>query len=169
VQVGQGQVVSAAPVSLAPLGRITGRITTRVGTPAGTTCVAARASGGSAAAVTGTCTAAADGKTCTVAADTALTCAVVQEDQTYELRGLRAGGYTVVVLASDTEYISPAPFDIQLELGSDASYDPILDRLGRIAVSVLAPDEVTAAPPGIRVASRPTVGLVDLHEWPVLR
>ncbi len=144
VQVAQGQVVSAAPVSLAPLGRITGRITTRVGTPTGTTCVVATSSGGAAPDVGGKCTVTGEGATCTVGTDPAPRCAVVQEDGTYEIRGLSAGGYTVVVLPSDTEYIPPAPFDIQLELGSDASYDPILDRLGRIAVSVLAPDEVTA-------------------------
>ncbi len=45
VQVPQGATMSAAPVSLVPLSLITGRLTTRVGTPQGATCVAVVASG----------------------------------------------------------------------------------------------------------------------------
>ena len=54
------------------------------------------------------------------------------------------GGYTADVLLSDPEYIPPASFDLQIELASDATYDPVLDRLGRISVTVEQPNPETA-------------------------
>ena len=144
VQVAQGQVVPAAQVSLSPLGILTGRITTRVGTPVGTTCVAVTPAGAPVVPAGAVCTPNPDGVTCTVGTDPSIHCGLVQADATYQVRGLVHGGYTAVVLISDREYIPPAPFNVQLDLGADAQYDPVLDRLGRFSVTVLTPNDVTA-------------------------
>ncbi|MET0866199.1 MAG: carboxypeptidase regulatory-like domain-containing protein, partial [Nakamurella sp.] len=144
VQVAQGQIVPAPQVSLSPLGMLTGRLTTRVGTPTGITCVAVTPTGVDPPAAGSSCVPKPDGIGCIVSDDPSINCGLVQPDGTYQVRGLVHGGYTVVVLPSDPEYIAPAPFDIQLELGSDAQYDPVLDRLGRFAITVLQPDDATA-------------------------
>ncbi len=47
------------------------------------------------------------------------------------------------MLPTDPEYIEPAPFSLTIELGSDGRYDPVLDRLGRISVTVRQPDPAT--------------------------
>ena len=48
VQVAQGSITTAAPVAMAPLGMIAGRITTQVGFPTGPTCVVVTAAGAAA-------------------------------------------------------------------------------------------------------------------------
>lgn len=144
VQVPQGAVMSAAPVSLIPLSLISGRLTTRVGTPEAPTCVGVVASGTTPPTRAAGCVAAADGKTCTIGNDPAVRCGLIQPDGTYQVRGLTHGGYTVVVIPTDPEYIEPPPFDVTIDLGSDGRYDPLLDRLGRIAVTVRQPDQDTA-------------------------
>ena len=60
-----------------------------------------------------TCAANADAVTCLVGDDPTFRCGLVQPDGTYQVRGLVHGGYTVLVLPSDPEYITPAPFDLQ--------------------------------------------------------
>lgn len=145
VQVPQGAVMSAAPVSLIPLSLISGRLTTRVGTPVAPTCVGVVAAGVVPPTRADGCVAAADGRTCTIGTDPKVRCGLVQVDGTYQVRGLTHGGYTVVVIPTDPEYIAPAPFDLTIDLGSDGRYDPLLDRLGRIAVTVRQPDLATAA------------------------
>ncbi|WP_420121035.1 carboxypeptidase regulatory-like domain-containing protein [Nakamurella sp.] len=143
VQVPQGATMSAAPVSLVPLSLITGRLTTRVGTPAGATCVAVVASGVTPPDRSAGCVADPGGITCTVGGDPSIRCGLIQADGTYQVRGLSHGGYTVVVLPTDPEYIEPAPFSLTIELGSDGRYDPVLDRLGRISVTVREPNTDT--------------------------
>jgi hypothetical protein len=143
VQVPQGATMSAAPVSLVPLSLITGRLTTRVGTPQGATCVAVVASGVNPPDRSAGCVPDPGGVNCTVGSDPAIRCGLIQPDGTYQVRGLTHGGYTVVVLPTDPEYIEPAPFSLTIELGSDGRYDPVLDRLGRISVTVRQPDPET--------------------------
>lgn len=140
VQVPQGATMSAAPVSLVPLSLIAGRLTTRVGTPAGATCVAVVSSGVTPPDRSAGCVPDPGGVTCTVGGDPSIRCGLIQPDGTYQVRGLTHGGYTVVVLPTDPEYIEPAPFSLSIELGSDGRYDPVLDRLGRISVTVRQPD-----------------------------
>lgn len=143
VQVPQGATMSAEPVSLVPLSLIAGRLTTRVGTPQGATCVAVVATGVTPPTRSAGCVADPDGVNCTVGDDPAIRCGLIQADGTYQVRGLTHGGYTVVVLPTDPEYIEPAPFSLTIELGSDGRYDPVLDRLGRISVTVRQPDPTT--------------------------
>ncbi len=143
VQVPQGVTMSAAPVSLVPLSMITGRLTTRVGTPTPPTCVAVVASGVKPPDRSAGCVPDPGGVNCTVGNDPSIRCGLIQEDGTYQVRGLTHGGYTVVVLPTDPEYIEPAPFSLTIELGSDGRYDPVLDRLGRISVTVRQPDPKT--------------------------
>jgi len=143
VQVPQGATMSAAPVSLVPLSMITGRLTTRVGTPRDPTCVVVVASGVTPPDRSAGCVPDPGGVNCTVGNDPTIRCGLIQADGTYQVRGLTHGGYTVVVLPSDPEYIEPAPFSLTIDLGSDAQYDPVLDRLGRISVTVRQPDPAT--------------------------
>ncbi len=143
VQVPQGATMSAAPVSLVPLSLITGRLTTRVGTPKDPTCVAVVPAGTTPPDRSAGCTAAADTINCVVGNDPSIRCGLIQPDGTYQVRGLVHGTYTVVVLPTDPEYIEPTPFSVSIELGSDGRYDPILDRLGRISVTVRQPDPNT--------------------------
>ncbi|HEY5115112.1 MAG TPA: carboxypeptidase regulatory-like domain-containing protein [Nakamurella sp.] len=144
VQVGQGQVAPAPLATLVPLGMITGRLTTRAGQLRGVTCIVATPAGIPPTTDQTSCSTP-DNATCVLNdADPAARCGLVNPDGSYQVRGLTHGGYTVAVLVTDREFLTPAPFDLQLELGSDARYDPVLDRLGQIAVRVLAPDLTTA-------------------------
>ncbi len=144
VQVGQGEVAPAPLATLVPLGIITGRLTTRAGQLTGVTCIVATPTGIAPTTAESRCTTP-DNATCVLTAvDPAARCGLVNQDGSYEIRGLVSGGYTVAVLVTDPEYLTPAPFDLRLELGSDARYDPVLDRYGRIAVRVLTPDQATA-------------------------
>ncbi len=157
VQVPQGATMSAAPVSLVPLSLITGRLTTRVGTPKDPTCVAVVPAGTTPPDRSAGCTAAPDKINCVVGNDPSIRCGLIQADGTYQVRGLVHGTYTVVVLPTDPEYIEPTPFSVSIELGSDGRYDPILDRLGRISVTVRQPDPNTgelALTPGAAVAAK---------------
>ncbi len=144
VQVAQGTVTIAPQVSMAPLGMLAGRITTQVGFPTGTTCVVVTAAGAPAPPDGATCTADVAAGTCAVGTDAAIRCGLVKPDGTYQVRGLTHGGYTAYVLLSDPEYVAPEPFNLQIELASDANYDPVLNRLGRISVTVEQPNPETA-------------------------
>ncbi len=144
VQVAQGAITTAPQVSMAPLGMIAGRITTQVGFPTDPTCVVVSSAGASPPPAGATCTADVAAGTCTVGTDTAFRCGLVKPDGTYQVRGLTHGGYTAYVLLSDPEYLPPAPFDLQVEIASDATYNPVLDRLGRISVTVEEPNPDTA-------------------------
>lgn len=137
VQVAEGQVAPAPQVALQPLGVVTGAVGTRVGTPSAPSCVVVVPAG---SAVPTGCALVDDG--CEANGGR---CTVTAADGTFRIAGLVHGGYRAVVIPQDTEYRSTQPLDIQLELGGDYRYEPVLDRLGRIAVTVLRPDQQTLA------------------------
>lgn len=140
IQVGQGQVVPAAQIALQPLGMISGTVSAKVGVPAKPSCVIAVSTG---SAVPSTCTV--SGTTCSVSGSPAAHCALTDANGAYQVRGLIHGGYQVVVVPTDTEYRVVTPLAVQLDLAADYRYDPVLDRIGRIALTALAPNPSTLA------------------------
>ncbi|QNK81317.1 carboxypeptidase-like regulatory domain-containing protein [Nakamurella sp. PAMC28650] len=154
VQVAQGQVNPAAQVSLPPLGLITGTVTTRVGSTAGPSCVVSVPAG---VAVPTRCTPT-SATACTAVGSSAARCSLTRANGNYEIRGLVHGGYQVVVVPTDTEYLTTTPLAVQLDLGGDFRYDATLDRLGRATVTVLQPNLQSLA---LSAAKGAVVGMVD--------
>ncbi|SDO43269.1 Carboxypeptidase regulatory-like domain-containing protein [Nakamurella panacisegetis] len=154
VQVAQGQTTPAPQVSLPPLGLITGTITTKVGTPVSPSCVVSVPAGTSPPTTcsrTGT-------TSCAVPAPASARCVLTGTGGAYEIRGLVHGGYQVVVIPTDSEYLPTQPFSVQLELGGDYRYDTSLDRYGRATVTVLEPDLQSLA---LTPAKGAVVGMID--------
>lgn len=156
VQVGQGQIVPAAQIALQPLSMVSGTVSTRVGTPAAPTCVVVVPAGTT--LPTG-CTVA--GGVCTA---TGGPCVLTDADGGYQVRGLVHGGYQVLVFPQDPEYRAVKPLAAQLDLASDFRYDPVLDRIGRVSVTVLSPDLTTLA---LDPAAGITVNLTDSAGAPI--
>jgi hypothetical protein len=148
VQVAQGQTIPAPAASMPPLGIISGTVTTRVGTPAKASCVLAVPAGVTLPKDLPTsCTVATDGNTCTATGITgAQPCALTSvggKDQpplgTYAVRGLTHGKYQMVLISQDPEYVytvGTVP-TVTLDVGADGQFNAVLDRLGRINVSVV--------------------------------
>ncbi|RIJ78634.1 hypothetical protein D1871_01360 [Nakamurella silvestris] len=142
VEVTQGRLTAVAPVTLQPLAMLAGTVTTRVGATATPSCVVLVKSTD---AVPGACTLNTKGTACTATSPDQTTCRVTGADGSYEIRGLTAGGYKVVVLPTDPEYIATKPLEVQLDLGESARSDAVLDRWGRAEISVLRPNLNTLA------------------------
>jgi hypothetical protein len=154
VQVAQGQVNPAAQVSLPPLGLITGTVTTHVGATAAPSCVISVPAG---VAVPTTCSPT-SATACSVPGSASARCSLTAKNGNYEIRGLVHGGYQVVVVPTDKEYLTTTPLAVQLELGGDYRYDAALDRLGRATVTVLQPDLQSLA---LSAAKGALIGMTD--------
>ncbi len=143
VQVPQGQTVEAPQVALEPLGIISGTVSAKIGTPDGPSCVVSVPNG---VGVPAGCriTTAGGVSTCT-ATGAGVRCAVTGADGSYLIRGLLHGAYQLEVIPTDPEYRTTKPLQIQLQLADDYRFDPALDRMGRVTVQVLSPDQKTLA------------------------
>jgi len=140
-------VVDAATVALQPSPSITGNVQARVGTLPTGVCVVAVAQDATLTAANG-CQIAGNECTITPAVDGAY-CAVVDTTRmgAYEITRLPSGSYTVWTMPpAGSEYVSDAPgqpggtggVTIALQPGDVKRYDPTLDRLGRISLTVEA-------------------------------
>lgn len=159
VQVGQGVTVPVPPTSLPVLGMISGAISTRMGIPAQPSCVLAIPEKvGIPTPLPNSCTTSGnvDRPSCTVPGlGSAYPCAVTSmggpgKDPagTYKIRGLEHGRYQVLLISQDPEYrhVSSAAPIVELDLGGDAQFNEVLDRLGRANVLVLGVDASTGLP-----------------------
>jgi len=142
VEVTQGRPTALAPVILQPLAMLAGTVTTRVGATAGPSCVVLVRS---TETVPTTCSLTAKDTACSAGGSTDAQCRITAADGSYEIRGLTAGGYKVVVLPTDPEYIPSKPLEVQLDLGESARSDAVLDRWGRAEITVLRPNLNTLA------------------------
>ena len=149
VQVQQGVTATAPEVRMQPLGLVSGTVTSRVGTPAGRSCAVAYQLITQSATAPARCTVSESGKACTAAASAGSVvsaCAVVDPTKgTYAIPGLTHGGYQVRIIPTDPEYLATEPVSVLLGFGDDATVNAVLDRLGRMTVTTLAPDLATAA------------------------
>jgi len=121
--------------------------------PPGCTVVPAASSGGAGSSGgAASCTTDATGGKCT------LTSTV---DGSYSVRGLDHGAYVVYVVPKNPEYHALPGAQLILDRGSTDRYDANLHRLGRLDLSVLAPDGtgglITAAGATVTVTPAPTV------------
>ncbi len=145
VQVQEGATASAPEVRLQPLGLVSGTVTARVGTPTGQSCAVAYQFVTQAATAPTTCDIAKCNATVT-SASVLSACAVVDRGKgTYSIPGLSHGGYQVRIIPTDQEYLATEPVSVLLGFGDAATVDAVLDRLGRLTVTTLAPDLITAA------------------------
>ena len=158
VRVAQGQIAVAEPTVMQPLGLISGILTYRTGTPAAPTCVVVVPAG---ADNPTSCVPDPDGVQCTADGGPGQRCSLVAADGTYSVVGLTHGSYLLSVIPTDPEYQRPPAFAIRLDLGSDFRYDPVINRYGRLAVTVLTPNEDTGeleAVNGATVTARNAAG-----------
>jgi hypothetical protein len=140
VRVAQGQIAAAEPTVMQPLGLISGILTYRTGTPATPTCIVVVPAG---SADPTSCVPDPGGTTCTADGGPGQFCSLVAADGTYSVVGLTHGSYLLSVLPTDPEFQRPPAFAIQLPLGSDFRYDPVINRFGRLTVTVDTPDPIT--------------------------
>jgi len=147
VELAMGTVAEAATVALQPSPSITGNVQARVGTLPQGVCVIAVAQGVTLTAAN-LCSTVDDECVITPAVDGAY-CGYVDTAHmgSYEISRLPSGTYTVWTLPpASSEYISDAPdqpggtggVTISLSPGDVKRYDPTLDRLGRIALTIEA-------------------------------
>jgi len=146
VQVAQGQMAPAPQVSLPALGIISGTITTRVGTPSAPSCVVAVPQSSTVPSLLPTsCTPNKTGTRCTISGVGSVQCGVTSTGAagqgaagTYQIRGLVHGRYQVFVVAQDPEYryVVNSPPIVEIALGGDGQFDAVLDRLGRVQLTV---------------------------------
>jgi hypothetical protein len=143
VQVPQGQLVDAPTVALYPSARITGVITTRVGTVPAGTCVSAVLTGSGDAPAD--CAGAPGPEICRNSANT---CSVVAEDGSYLIKGLSRGLYDVrVTPPSGSQYLPVESAQLLLDPGDTQRYDAVLDRLARIRVLAYEPADAGTPTP----------------------
>ncbi len=157
--------VPAPQVAMQPLGRITGTVTPKVGTPNAPTCAVAVAGTGK---ISGGCVLSKDKTECTVKASTATLCAVVAASGKYEIRGLTHGSYQVSMIPTDPDYLATDPRTVQLDFAADVVVDAALDRYGTMTLTVLAPTLETGAlsPAADAVV---TVTAAQIHDQPAAR
>ena len=163
VGVAQGVRTTAPEVRLQPLGLITGTVSARVGRPISPTCAVALTATGDAPTTCKITGADTKNPTCETA-DPAVLCTVVGSDGKYQLIGLTQGAYRITMIPTDPEYLPTTPVTVRLDFGDDAVVNGVLDRLGRLEVSVLTPDLNTAAlrpAPGATVRLTPEEGAPD--------
>ena len=134
---------------------LTGQVSAVVGVPAAPTCIVLVVGG---ATLPDTCTVvpavppdpAVPGDAGTAASCTAggadVRCAVTDASGNYEMRGLNGRGYDVRALPTDPEYLPTDPLSIQVAVSEVKQFAPVLNRKGRLAVTIYAPDEVTGTP-----------------------
>jgi hypothetical protein len=146
VQVAQDQTAPAPSVSLPALGIISGTITTRVGTPAAPSCVVAVPQNVKVPSpLPISCTPNKTGTRCDVTGVGSVQCGVTSTGAagqgaagTYQIRGMVHGNYQVFVIAQDPEYryVVNSPPIVDIDLGGDGQFDAVLDRLGRVQLTV---------------------------------
>ena len=141
VRVAQGQIAAAEPTVMQPLGLISGIVTYRTGAPATPTCVVVVPAG---AANPTSCVVDTDGVLCTADGGPGQRCSVVADDG--KLLGRRADPRLVSAVGvahrpriPDTPCRSPS----NCALGSDFRYDPVINRYGRLTVTVERPNDDT--------------------------
>ena len=81
---------------------------------------------------------------------TGAACSFIGTNGSYEINRLTAGPYTVfVVPPADEEYLPPEPGSVSLVPGSSRRFDALLDRLGRLNVTVMRTDGSSAIVPAV--------------------
>jgi hypothetical protein len=155
VQVAQDQIAPAPQVSLPVLGIISGTLTTRVGTPAAPTCVVAvPAANPISGSLPTSCQPDSDGVTCAVSGLGTFPCGLTSMGGsgqaaagTYQVRGLTHGRYQILVIPQDREfrYVVSSPPIVELDLGGDGQFNAVLDRLGRVQLTVYLADRQSGA------------------------
>ncbi|MCL3861863.1 carboxypeptidase regulatory-like domain-containing protein [Actinotalea sp. K2] len=146
VQVAMGETVVAAQVALFPSPSVVGTVLTRVGAVPAGTCVVARPTGES--GPLGDCVTAQepDGEvSCTITGGAQ--CASTRPDGSYALERLGSGQFDVMVVPGDDEYLTVPAVAIVLTPGDVRRYDATLDRLARLALTVLTDSGSTALLP----------------------
>lgn len=142
VEVPMDEGVRAAQVALFPSPSLVGTVLARVGTVPAGTCVVAVPVGVDPSTVGCTPGGDAVAPTCEVTGDLAVIpgsrCAGIGVNGSYEMSRLRSGEYRVLVRPGDPEYLAVPPVTLTLSGGDVRRYDATLDRLGRVAVTVLA-------------------------------
>ncbi|MEP7763342.1 carboxypeptidase regulatory-like domain-containing protein [Sanguibacter sp. 25GB23B1] len=138
VRVAMDQTVTAGQVALFPRPALTGTVLTRVGAVPAGTCVVAVPRG--TAVTTDPC--AVDGAagttppSCTITAPAR--CAYTGDNGSYSMINLSSGTYQLTVRPGSDEYrYTQAPTEITLAPGDVRRFDATIDRLGRVAVTVL--------------------------------
>ncbi|WP_235547903.1 MULTISPECIES: carboxypeptidase-like regulatory domain-containing protein [unclassified Nocardioides] len=147
VQVPADGTVNIGTLGLYPAPKVTGTITSVVGTPSGPTCIWVVPTGDDEPSET--CTQATTGAdpTCTPTSGTfALdstepqpVCAFVNGRGTYSVEVLKHGSYTVYVKPSDPEYEAADPAVKVLGVGDTQNFSVPLHRKGRLTVTVRKP------------------------------
>lgn len=145
VTVPMGQVVEATPVALEQSPSIVGTVQARVGAVSTNTCVIAVPSGPGVVVPPDPCT-----RGVTTCEITGAACSFIGINGSYEINRLTAGAYTVFVRPpADEEYLPPEPGSVALVPGSSRRFDAVLDRLGRLNVTVMRSDGTSALVPAV--------------------
>lgn len=146
VTVPMGQIVEATPVALELSPSIVGTVQARVGSVSTDTCVIAVPTTPGVVVPTDPCVRDA-ANACTI---TGAACSFLVTNGAYEINRLTAGPYTVfVVPPADEEYLAPLPGAVSLVPGSSRRFDAVLDRLGRLNVTVMRSDGSSAIVPAV--------------------
>ena len=145
VTVPMGQIVEATPVALELSPSIVGTVQARVGAVSTDTCVIAVPTTPGVVVPTAPCT-----RGVTTCEITGAACSFIGINGSYEINRLTAGAYTVfVVPPADEEYLPPVPGNVSLVPGSSRRFDALLDRLGRLNVTVMRSDGSSALVPAV--------------------
>ncbi|MFN8075067.1 MAG: carboxypeptidase regulatory-like domain-containing protein [Kineosporiaceae bacterium] len=141
VDVGAGRDVVAPTVALLPMPAIAGRVGVRAGSlPEGSCVVAVPVPADGAAPAPEQCPSPAPAgpdPTCALSARSRQHCAYVV-DGSYQLRRLDPGSYAVSVLPAGGEYTPVAAVVLTVQAGQVQRYDPTVDRLGVVALTVMS-------------------------------
>ncbi|WP_051551953.1 carboxypeptidase-like regulatory domain-containing protein [Nocardioides sp. URHA0020] len=143
IRVGADETANLGTVALLPAPKIVGTITAVTGSPTGRTCVFAVAQGGAAPAA-GCDTSSSGGAHACQADDATFTdvstdrvCAFIAGGTgSYSIEVPAEGTYTIYVQSADVEYVAPHPAGVLLEAGVSRNQSYVLNRLGRVLVSV---------------------------------
>ena len=148
VSVPMGQVVEATTVALEQSPSLVGTVQARVGAVTTDTCVIAVPADPDATtpvAPTAPCTTGPD--TCEI---TGAACSFLGVNGSYEITRLTSGAYDVfVVPPAGSEYLAPVPGSVSLVPGSSRRFDAVLDRLGRLNVTVMQTEGSSALVPAV--------------------
>ncbi|WP_456786628.1 carboxypeptidase regulatory-like domain-containing protein [Cellulomonas sp. P5_C5] len=145
VTVAMGRVVEATPVALERSPSIIGTVQARVDAVPTGTCVIAVPTTPDVVVPAAPCT-----KGVTTCEITGAACSFLGLNGSYEINRLTAGAYTVfVVPPADDEYLPAAPGAVALVPGSSQRFDAVLDRLGRLNVTVMRSDGSSALVPAV--------------------
>ena len=152
VPLGQAQTLPIGVINLPVLGLVSGTITTRVGTPQVSSCVVAIPTSTTVTTPPTSCSPSSNQANCTVPKLGTLQCGLTSAGGaaqapagTYAVRGLIHGAYQMVVIPRDSEYqyvITNLP-TVTIALGGDAQFNAVLDRLGRVQLSVKQANQQT--------------------------